>query len=131
MPIEYRVDRERKIVLAKGCGRLDGRQVLAYQREVWSSPDVTGFNELIDMTGVESIEVPSVESVRQMAALSAQMDAHGIPSKFAIVAANDLAHALGRLYGECRGIDRRSTKEVAVFRSLPEALEWLGLDRID
>jgi hypothetical protein len=128
MPIDYQVDRERRLVLAKGSGRVNGREVFAYQREAWAGAEVAGFNELIDMTEVESIEVPSLESVRELAALSATMDAPGIKSKCAIVAPGSLAHALSRLYEACRAMESMSTKEIAVFRSKAEALEWLGID---
>jgi hypothetical protein len=103
--------------------------VYSYQREAWSSADVAGFDELIDMTDVESIEVPSLESVRELADISAQMDAPQIRSKSAIVAPGNLAHALARLYEVCRTLESRSTKEIGVFRSKNEAMKWLGIDK--
>jgi hypothetical protein len=128
MPIDYQVNRAQRLVFAKGRGRVNEREVFAYQREAWAGADVAGFNELIDMTEVESIEVPSLESVRELAALSATMDAPGIKSKSAIVASGSLAHALARLYEACRAMESQSTKEVAVFRAKADALEWLGIN---
>jgi len=42
------------------------------------------------------------------------------------VAPADLVFGLGRMYETYRGLNERSTKEVAVFRTRPEALDWLA-----
>lgn len=125
--IEYRIDHDRRLVLAEGHGTLTDEDVFAYQREVWSRPDVAGYDELMDMTHVTEIALPSMERARELAKLSARMDAPHTASKFAIVARSELAFGLGRLYESYRELEQKSTKEVAVFRSMPEALNWLGI----
>ena len=126
MPIDYLIDHDRRLVLAKGRGTLTHEDVFGYQREVWSRAEVNGYNELVDMSQVVQIALQSVERVRELAKLSAGMDAHSSASKFAIVAPTAEAFGLGRMYETYRGLDERSTKEVRVFRSLEEALEFLG-----
>jgi hypothetical protein len=44
----------------------------------------------------------------------------------AIVATNDYAFGLGRMYEAHRTMNDRSTKEVAVFPAMKEALAWIG-----
>ncbi len=129
MPIEHEVDHKRRLVIAKGRGVLTKSDVLEYQRGVWSRPEVAGYDELIDMSDVEEIDLPSLESVRELAQLSAAMDADSPPSRFAIVAPKDFAFALGRLYEAHRSLDARSKKTVNVFRTVGEALAWLGSPR--
>jgi hypothetical protein len=129
MPIEHEIDHKRRLVIAKGRGVLTNRDVLEYQRGVWSRPDVAGYDELIDMTGVERIDLSSIENVRELAQTSAAMDKDNPLSRLAIVAPKDFAFALGRLYETHRGLDERSRKTVSVFRSVGEALAWLGSDR--
>ena len=126
MPIEYRIDRERRLVIAKGHGVLTPEDILGYQRDVWSRPELAGYHELMDMSRVEHITSPSIEGVRDLAKLSAGMDTHSLASRFAIVAPTDLAFGLGRMYEAYRSLDDRSTKQVGVFRSLAEALAFLG-----
>ena len=63
MPIEYRIDHDRKLVVAKGRGTVTDPDVFGYQREVWSRDDVAGYDELIDMSEVEHIAVQSVNRV--------------------------------------------------------------------
>jgi hypothetical protein len=126
MPIEYEIDFDRRLVLARGIGTFTDRDVFDYQREVWSRPEVSGFDELVDMTEVQHIALPSTGRVRDLAWLAALMDAPVKTSKFAIVAPTDVAFGLGRMYEAYRGSEPRSTKSVGVFRTMKEALEFLG-----
>ena len=126
MAIEYRIDHARRLVMAQGRGIILDQDFFDYQREVWSRPDVAGYDELVDMRAVESIVRPTADRVGQLAALSASMDAGA--SKFAIVAPEDLAYGLGRMYQTYRGMEKTSAKEVGVFRTLGEAIAFLGLE---
>src|ERR1700693_4770353 len=116
MPIEHEVDHKRRLVIARGRGVLTDQDVFEYQRGVWSRPEVAGYDELIDMTDVGDIVLPSLQRVRELAQLSASMDDAAPPSRLAIVAPKDFAFALGRLYEAHRGLDERSRKTVCVFR---------------
>jgi hypothetical protein len=128
MPIEYQIVHERRLVMAQGRGTLTGLDVFGYQRNVWSLPEVGGYDELMDMTQVEDIALPSTQRVRELARLSAEMDARSTTSRFAIVAPSEFAFGLGRLYEIFRSLDDRSTKQVGVFRSLDEALAFLDIN---
>ena len=125
MPITYKIDHERKTVFAKGLGILTDEDVFGYQREVWSREDTRGYHELMDMRAVQQIALPSMDRVRDLANLSAEMDTSKMGSKFAIVASSDLAFGLGRMYEAYRGMNPKSGKDVKVFRSLEDALQWL------
>jgi hypothetical protein len=128
MPIVYRVDHESRVVVAAGKGTLTDADVFSYQREVWSRADVAGYNELIDMTGVKQISLPSAERVRDLAELAAGMDNNASKSRLAIVASGDGAFGLGRMFQSYRELNPQSTKEVGVFRTMPGALAWLRID---
>ena len=127
MPIAYRIVHERRLVVARGHGTLTDQDVFAYQTDVWSRADVAGYDELVDMTQVEDIAVPSTERVRELARLSAEMDIRSTTSKLAIVAPAEFAFGLGRLYEILGSHDDRRTKEVRVFRSLDEAKAFLDI----
>jgi len=128
MPMAYRVDRDSRVVVAAGYGIITDDDVFGYQHEVWSRPDVAGFNELIDMTRATEIAVPSTGRVRDLAALSAAMDGTAIRSRMAIVAPDDLAFGLGRMYQSYRELNPLSTREVGVFRTTEQALAFLGME---
>ena len=128
MPIEYCILHHLRLVAARGVGMVSADDIFGYQREVWSSPDVVGYNELVDMTRTEGIVSPTPEKTRELAALSASMDTSPTWTRFAIVAPQDLAFALWELYEAYRRLEPRSTKDVAVFRTMGEALVFLGID---
>ena len=125
MPIEYKIDHSRRLVMAWASGNLTAEEIFVYQHEVWSRSEVKGYDELIDMRNVEEIVSPSRDRVEKLAKLSSEMDDEATASKFAIVASDALAYGIGRIYESYRNLDPRSTKTVRVFRSMQEAMDWI------
>jgi hypothetical protein len=128
MPITYLIDRERKVVIARGYGTFTDDDVFGYQREVWSGKDVVGYDELVDMTHVSKIQMPSVQRLQDLASTAAKVDLAPAPSRFAIVAPDDVAFRLGRMYGAYREWQESSSRKVGVFRTIEEAVAFLRLD---
>jgi hypothetical protein len=128
MPITYDIDDGQKLVHANISGTLTKDEVFTFQREVWTNPAVKGYNQLIDASGMTNVDIPfpSADAMRELAGLAAGMDDPGVKTKFAIVATSPLAYGLGRMYATYRALDPRSTRAVAVFRSVDEAMTWLG-----
>lgn len=133
MPIDYYINHSRRLVIARGSGTFTESDVLGYQREVWSRPDVAGYHELVDMSDVREIALPASasSSLHQLATEAAAMDQPGTASKLAIVAPERLAFGLGRMYQAYRELDPRSTKQVGVFRTLIEAMSFLGIETLE
>lgn len=127
MPIEYWIDHDQRVVIARGHGVFTDEDAFGYQRDVWSQLEVHGYNELVDMTDVEDIPMPSNERIQELAKLSAGMDASGSPSEMAVVAPTRLTFALGHIYGMYRRIEKQSTKRVSVFQTMEEALTFLEI----
>jgi len=127
MPLEYRIDPTRQVVFVKAVGTMTDDEVFGYQREVWSRPEVAGFDELIDMSDVQRIALPSTDRVRQLAELSARMDS-AWPARLAIIAPGDHAYGLARMYAALREMSPGATRQVLVFRTRQAALAWLGIE---
>ena len=126
MPITWTIDHDRGLVVATAAGVLTDEEVFKYQWEAWSKPELATYHELIDMTGVERIELPSGERVGDLAKYSAAMDAAPLRSgRVAILAPSDVAYGLGRMYQANRAMQPGSLVEVAVFRGRAEAEWWL------
>jgi hypothetical protein len=53
------------------------------------------------------------------------MDDRAIATKFAIVASDTFAYGMGQIYEAYRNPNPRSSKEVRVFRSMKDALDWI------
>jgi hypothetical protein len=128
MPLAFRVDREAHVIVAAGYGTLTDTQVFEYQHLISSREDTVGYDELVDMTHVKEIAIPSTDRVRDLAEVAAGTDAVRGSSRLAIVAPGDLAFALGRMFQTNRELDRRSRREVGVFRTTKEALAFLRVD---
>jgi len=125
MPLKYSIDHNLRRVIAEGHGTVTSEEVFRYQREVWSRSDVTGYDELIDMSDVREVNEASSERARALAELSAKTDAPGGAAKLAIVAPQNLMFGLARMYQAYRELNPMSTKRMAVFRDRPAALGWL------
>lgn len=125
MPIIYRIDHERRLVIARGVGIFRRSDPFEYQQQVWSRPDVAGYDELIDMSGVTEIDMSSPERMRQLAETSSRDDMPVGSARMAVVAPTDLSYGLARMYEAHRALQPHSTKDVGVFRTLAEALAFL------
>jgi len=128
MPLEHRIDRERRVVFATATGILTDEDVFGYQREVWSRSDVVGFDEVVDMGAVEDLVLSSGDRVRALADLASAMDVPGASSRLAIVAPQDLAYGFARMFETYRTMNQSGVKVVSVFRSMQAALDWLGIE---
>ena len=128
MPIAHRVDHKLRLVVAVGYGTVTAEDLFAYQREVASRPDAAGYDELVDMTPVIHIVAEESPRARDLASLAASTDRPEVRTRFAIVAPTDLAFGLGRMYQSYRENEPRTTKQVAVFRTMEEACRFLGVE---
>jgi len=129
MPIHYTIDHGHRLVVAAAEGTVTDEDVFGHQREVWSRTELAWYDEIIDMTHAAAIAVPHGDRVRDLAKLSASMDPAGPTSRFAIVAPGDLAFGLGRMFQTLRSLETNSRKQVGVFRTLEEAMSFLGLQK--
>ena len=126
MPMTFKVDHDHRLVLAEGRGLVTSEEVFRYQLDVWSRPDVGGFNELVDMSAATELREGPPDRVRALAKLSASMDDPARKSKMAIVAPQDLAFGIARMYQAHRELNEMSTKKVGVFRDRESAYRWLA-----
>jgi hypothetical protein len=128
MPIEYHIDHDRRVIIAKGKGAFTSQDMFGYQLEAWSQPGVAGYNELVDMTDVTEIVDPNVDEIRRIVELSASTDPPEGHARMAIAAPNKLMFGLGRMYEAYRELHPKSTRVVRVFKTLREAMDFLGLE---
>ena len=126
MPIRYDIHHDRRLVHATLEGVVTDAEIFNYQFAVWSQPEVEGYDELIDACEVLQFERTSATRVHHLAAASARMDAPPYPSKLAIVAAGNAQYGMARMYQTYRELETKGTKLINVFRTMDEAVAWLG-----
>jgi hypothetical protein len=126
MPIRIRVDaaaRVRHSVLEGTIG--DDELVDAYAL-VLGDPDFDPtLNDLVDARGVRRVDVTPA-GMRRLADLVQQIDRLALPTKVAIVAADDVAYDTARMYEALR-VGQRAPAEHRVFREMAAARQWLRL----
>ena len=130
MPIRIRVFPKQKLVLASGHGKVTDDDIFRYQHDFWTRRDVAGFDEIVDMTQAEDFDMPTPERLQELAEVSAGLDPPTMSPRLAIVAPDQIAFTLGRMYGAYREMHPLNTKQVEVFRTLPEALAFLGIEEL-
>jgi hypothetical protein len=125
MPVEYQIDHDQRLVKARAFGVVTVQDFIAYQREVWSRKDVIGYDELLDASQVQKALDMTGAKLQDIAMLASSMDVTKAITKFAIVVSKDFSYGLGRMYETYRGLQKGNTKQVAVFRSVKDALAWI------
>lgn len=130
MPITYEIHHDRKLVHARISGTLTRDDAFQYQHQVWSLPEVRGYNQLVDASDMGHVDIPfpSADAMRELSSLAASMDEPNLKTRFAIVATSAFAYGLARMYATYRALDPRSTRVVSVFRSVEDATAWLEAD---
>lgn len=130
MAVTYRIDRDQSVLIATISGTLTEREIFAYQDEVLAHPELSRFDELIDMTAIRAVESPApiAGRVQELAGAAASRDDVRGQTRLAIAAPGDLAFGLGRMYATYRSMQPGSTRVVQVFRSMDEAIAWLGIE---
>ena|SRR5450631_2469361 len=127
MAIEYGIDTERRLLLMKGCGTLTAEDILGYLRDALSRPEVAGCNELLELSEVQDIVLSTMGKMQLFAQLAKSMGSASA-SKLAIVAKNDVASGLGRMFDMYRNLQGESAKEVGIFASMADALSFLKIE---
>ncbi len=118
MPIDYQIDKARKLIVSTAKGRLTGEELLNSQLAARDDPDYdVSFWHLHDLREADVAKVlpDCIRSLAKNAAIRS-----GIRS--AIVVRGQLAYGLARMFGTLR---ESSEEQVRVFRDLDSARTWL------
>jgi hypothetical protein len=122
LPLNYRIDKERRLVVSTGSGILTYAEMKTHQDRLLADPNFNQeFNQLIDLTQVTGVDAATEEitALARRAVFSPN-------SKRAWVASSPGIFGIGRL-AIAHHEDTASPSHASAFYDLPSALEWLGL----
>jgi len=123
MPIAYRIDPERQLVLTHAWGVLTDADVLAHKgkllRDAAFDPRMP---ELSDIRTIERLDVTAA-GVRAMVAHDSVHAPRSPGRRLALVVPMDEAYGMARMY---ELMSQREDSRVGVFRTFAEAEAWLG-----
>jgi hypothetical protein len=119
MPAFYKIDKERRLVMTTGAGRLSMADALAHQEKLAGDSDFDpGFSQLMDFTHVTQIDL-NADDIRVLA----QRSIFSPQSRRAFIVPSDSAYGLARMYEILR--EEAGEHGIGVFRNLDEALDWI------
>ena len=122
MPITYRIDTERNLVLAEGSGIITDKDMPEFRTKLFNDPLFRpGMKELADFRAVERNEVNTdrfLEFIEQEKTYGASLEDYRI----AVVTTSDLHYGFTRMYMAIMG---DYMGDMQVFRDMEEAKAWL------
>ena len=100
-------------------------EMKAHQDQLLSDPDFKPeFDQLIDATAVTAVEV-SVDEIKTLVSRKVLSP----ESRRAFLAPSPFVYGMGRMMGTYLEMSKAAS-QVGVFRDLPSALKWLGLEAL-
>ena len=129
MGYEVDIDVRRQRVESIWRGVVDEAMLFAYIDEVWRDPECRGFDELIDFSAVSAVNLPNA-AIAALADYSRQFDNPDYPARSALVAGDDLAYGLSRMFASTRAADPDDRRDFQVFAKLDAARSWLAEGRM-
>jgi hypothetical protein len=121
MPADFQIDVNRGLVRSKATGVLSLPSILDHMDRLVKHPDFRPeFNQIFDFREV-SRPALSFEDVTQLA----ERKVFSPQSQRAFVVSADWQFGYGRMFASMRG--GKGEAGIMVFRSMGEAVEWLGL----
>jgi hypothetical protein len=125
MPISYRIDPERSLILSTASGVVTDEHVLAHKKALNADPDYdASMKELTDLRAVTELDV-TTQGIAAMASYD-----HDNPNtegrhRLALVASESLVFGMARMY---QMTTVESDSRVGVFRTMEDARAWLDLE---
>jgi hypothetical protein len=119
LPIFYKIDKERRVVMTTGSGDFSIAEALRHQEQFLHDPSFDrSFSQIIDLRHVTQFDLEPGD-VRKLA----QRNIFSPESRRAIIVNTDLGYGYGRMFE----LHRENAGElgIRVFRTLEEALDWV------
>jgi hypothetical protein len=124
MPITYRIDEAKGLVLTTATGALTDADILGLKARLAADPRWSpGMREQTDVRGIDRLEV-TTEGVKRMVSWDAAAGPALRSYRLAIVAPRDEVYGMARMY---QMLADSSVPNVGVFRDLAEAEQWLDV----
>ena len=124
MPISYRIDVERNLVLTTGSGTLTDNDIIQFKARLLQDPDFKpGMKELSDIRGIDQLDI-TPSGVQAMVQQDARHSAEVASHKLALVVSKEVAYGMARMY---QTLTQSNIETVGVFRDIDEARAWLQL----
>ena len=121
MPLNYRIDAERRLVVTTAWDKLTGAEVVAHQRKLLNDPAFEpDFFQFIDFDDVVDFQMD-----RATVAELARFELFSAKSRRAFFAPHQLGFGMSRMFMAFH--EEHGQEQMNVFKNRKEALQWLGV----
>ncbi len=125
MPISYRIDEEKGLVLTTATGALTDSDILQLKASLLADPRwKPGMRELSDVRAIDRLEV-TTDGVTQMMLQDTGAAAALASYRLAIVVSHQVVYGMARMY---QMLTEHNVPNVRVFRDIEEAKRWLEVE---
>lgn len=126
MTVRYTYDEKENFILTTFSGILTDEDLETQAKAVAADPRVRpGAREIVDLRAVEQVEA-STESIGFIIVMDKEHRDKFEGMKTAIVAPRDLLFGLSKIFEVLSEVEN-APSTVKVFRTMPEARNWLGI----
>ncbi len=129
MPMEYMIDTGNELICTVWTGEATDNEfidaLVKYQDEVKSRAEYIHYSEILDLSGIESFNLSS-DGLRRLSEIAAKLDKQSGRTKLAIIATQTIGYGLARMYQTYRSFIPSASKDVRIFRTNLDAMEWIG-----
>ncbi len=124
MPLEVRVDLDRRLIQARGTGLVTDQDLLGYIKEYLEEDELSGCDEFFDLSEADLLDL-TPSGLAKVAEAAAATDLQTIPTKIAVLVSEASGMGLSRMYQVLRQ-DQGGSRSIRLFWDRGECLEWLG-----
>ena len=128
MPAQHKIDNDVKLITTIWYGEANDTELidslLKYHQEIKSNPDYSSYNEVVDFSKASGFKL-STNGIAKLVEIAASTDIEGVKTKLAIIVSAPFAYGLARMYEAYRSLKPSVSKEVRVFKTYDESLEWI------
>ncbi len=122
MPVCYKIDKDRRLVVTTGYGVVTRQDIEEHQRNLWMDPDFScTFSQMADFSRMARAEVNAADMYS-----FAKRSVFAPNARRAVIVPNDMAFALARLFEILRG--SKGENGIRVFRTIEEGFVWIFSD---
>jgi len=120
----YTIEPSQNLVIATGTGVLTDDDVMEHRRTLAADPRFSfAMREISDIRQVTDFRLTAA-GIKLMVAADAKMVPAGGMHKLAVVAEEDVAYGMSRMY---QTLGEPNIRSVGVFRNYKDAAAWLGI----
>ena len=127
MPAKHFIDKESKLIITTWEGDavdIEFIEVITkYQKDIQINPEYIEYNEVANFCKITSIKL-TPKGLKRIGRIASKTDQYKFNSKLALVVSSGTAFNLARIYASFRNLQNGTNKEIRIFKSELEAMDW-------